>query len=113
MICAAIFGSLGGGGKSGNLICGKEGSVGKSGKSGSGGNSGIVGNFNEALGELGREKSGKFGSLIGDNLKLNSGTVTFIHNLISDKSRTKSGQVGKLIIGISGIIIDINLNFQY
>jgi hypothetical protein len=81
-----IFGSFGGGGKSGNFISGR---LGRSGKSGISiiGRSGIEGRFKVTVGSVGRYKFGKVGRSIGLKLNSNSGIQIFNQALILCKSK--------------------------
>jgi hypothetical protein len=107
------FGSFGGGGRSGRVIVGKDGSSGRSGISGRAGRRGIDGRTNVAFGADGRESDGREGRRIGTGFTENSGTVIRIPARISCRSRMISGHFGNRITGRSGITALIILKIKY
>ena len=112
MIDPAIFGSFGGGGRSGSFTFGSDG---RSGRFGSDGIPGITknpGNDAQAV-RSPREREGKLGSLIGEIRGSKFGNEILIPKRTSERSKMISGHFGNLITGIEGKSIDKSLNFQY
>lgn len=107
-----IFGSFGGGGRSGSLIRGRDGRSGRSGRGGSGGRSGRAGSDKEAQTDP-IDRFGRFGRRIGDIRGTKLGRGTLIPDRISERSRIISGHFGNLIIGMDGMSAEMSLNFQY
>ncbi len=107
-----IFGSLGGGGRSGSLTRGSDGRSGRSGRGGRAGRTGIAGRSRDALIDP-IDKFGRLGRRIGEIRGTKLGIEILIPSLISERSRTISGHFGNLSTGIDGMSIERSLNFQY
>jgi hypothetical protein len=118
---ANIFGSFGGGGKSGKLTVGKVGNGGSSGISISGkrgklsisnpnNSDNFISTVTSKFGTVGKNNFGKLGNKIGLVLISNSGKATVNQALILCKSIIISGHFGNLIIGNFGTIISIREN---